>query len=88
MTAASGASMRSWTSSNSPGMVKFTTTERPSSETVSARSSLFSGLWISETPSSFPSRRTTSSTAAWTSGSSALIEPLPWMSTCSTTSSG
>ena len=38
-------------SSSTSGRLKLTTTERPSSETVSARSALFSGLWMSVTPS-------------------------------------
>ena len=93
-TAASGASAdfaRSVSSaavSNLPGSVKFTTTERPSLETVSARCAAFSGLSMSVTPSIFPSRLTTSFTAEVTAGSSDLIEPLPWMSTRSPIVSG
>ena len=93
-TAASGASadfasfVSSAAVSNLPGSVKFTTTERPSLETVSARCAAFSGLSMSVTPSIFPSRLTTSFTAEVTAGSSDLIEPLPWMSTRSPIVSG
>ena len=64
-----------------PGSEKFTTTERPSCETVFARSGASSGLWMFSTPAIRSRRLTTSFTAAVTAGLSALIEPLPWMST-------
>ena len=70
-----------------PGSVKFTSTERPSFETVLAWCFASRGLSMSETPLIWPRRLTTSLTAAVTSGSSALIEPLPWISTRSPISS-
>ena len=67
---------------------KFTTTERPSSETVFARAAGSSGLSISVTPSIRSRRLTTSRTAAVTSGSPASTDPLPCTSTCSPARSG
>src|SRR3954452_3664633 len=84
-TAASGRSMICSACSSVPGSVKFTTTERPSRETVFTRSIAFSGLSISEMPRIAERRPTTSFTAAVTSGSPEL---LPWMSTCSDALSG
>ena len=92
-TAARGASAAvssaSWSSlvSALPGTLKVTSTERPSCETVLARCCASSGLSMSVTPSILSRRWTTSFTAAVTSGSSDLIEPLPWMSTRSPISS-
>src|SRR3954454_1171953 len=84
-TAASGRSMIFSACSSVPGSVKFTTTERPSLETVFTRSFAFSGLSISVMPRIAERRPTTSFTAAVTSGS---LELLPWMSTCSEALSG
>ena len=61
-TAASGCSTSFSTCSSVPRIVKFTTTERPSSETVSTAS----GLSISVMPSIRSRRLTTSPTAAVT----------------------
>ena len=71
-----------------PGSEKVTSTERPSSATVLARCSGFSGLSVSSTPSMVSRRSTTSSVTAVTSGLSALMSPLPWISTRSLMSSG
>src|SRR4051812_19802115 len=71
--------------SSVPGSVKFTTTERPSLETVFTRCFAFRGLSISVMPRIAERRPTTSLTAAVTSGSPEL---LPWMSTCSEALSG
>ena len=76
-TAASGWSTSFSTCSSVPGSVKFTTTERPSLETVLTRFAGSSGLSMSVTPLICPSRLTTSFTAAVTAGSPALTEPLP-----------
>src|SRR6478736_3568796 len=84
-TAASGRSMICSACSSVPGSVKFTTTERPSRETVLTRSFACSGLSISVMPRIAERRPTTSFTAAVTSGSPEL---LPWMSTCSDALSG
>jgi hypothetical protein len=67
------------------GQREVTTTERPSFETVLARSAAFSGLSMSPTPSMRSRRCTTSFTAAVTCASSEL---LPWIRTCSPTVSG
>src|SRR3954447_24966181 len=72
----------------SAGSANVTRTDRPSLETVLARSAAWSGLWMSVTPLILPRRLTTSLTAAVTSGSPDLIEPLPWMSTRSPTCCG
>ena len=87
-TAASGFSTSFSTCSSVPGISKFTTTERPSLETVLARVAGSSGLWISVMPSIRPRPATTSLTAAVTCGSPALIAPLPCTSTCSPAWSG
>src|SRR3954465_8181508 len=84
-TAASGRSMICSACSSVPGSVKFTTTERPSRETVLTRSFAFRGLSISVMPRIADRRPTTSFTAAVTWGSPEL---LPWMSTCSEALSG
>ena len=65
-TAASGLSTSCSACSSVPGIVKFTTTERPSSETVFARLRWSSGLSISVMPGIASSRCTTSVTAAMT----------------------
>ena len=65
-TAASGCATSCSTCSSVPGIVKFTTTERPSSETVLARVAGSSGLSISVMPSIRSRRLTTSRTAAVT----------------------
>src|SRR3954447_14027627 len=84
-TAASGRSMIFSACSSVPGSVKFTTTERPSLETVLTRSFAFRGLSISVMPRIAERRPTTSFTAAVIWGSPEL---LPWMSTCSEALSG
>src|SRR3954471_1436066 len=70
------------------GIENVTSTERPSCETVFARCAATSGLSMSLTPLMPWRRCTTSLTAAVTCGSSALIEPLPWIRTRSPASAG
>ena len=65
-TAASGLSTSFSTCSSVPGIVKFTTTERPSLETVLTRVAGSSGLSISVMPLIACRRLTTSVTAAVT----------------------
>src|SRR5215210_1520204 len=87
-TAASGRSTSFSTWSSVPASSKFTTTERPSADTVLARVAGSSGLSICSTPSIRSSRVTTSLTAAVTRGSSPAIGPLPCTSTRSLACSG
>ena len=65
-TAASGLSTSFSTCSSDPAISKFTTTERPSLETVFMRVAGSSGLSIAVMPSIRPRPRTTSFTAAVT----------------------
>ena len=86
-TVASGPSTRSLAASSSPGSSKFTSTERPSSETLPANSGS-SGLSMFSTPLVWSRRAITSLTTAVNSGSPALSPSLPWTSTVSPVWSG